>query len=69
VARGIEEGFEQCLTVWELPSTHRRRLSSTNMLERVMRTLKQRTRVVGIFPNEASLDRLVGAVLIEMDER
>jgi len=69
VARGIEEGFEQCLAVSELPPVHRRRLHSTNMLERVMRTLKQRTRVVGIFPNEASLDRLVGALLIEMHER
>jgi putative transposase len=68
VASAIEEGFEQCLTVCELPPAHRRRLHSTNMLERVMRTLKQRTRVVGIFPNDASLDRLVGAVLIEIDE-
>jgi transposase-like protein len=68
VASAIEDGFEQCLTVCELPTAHQRRLHSTNMLERVMRTLKQRTRVVGIFPNEASLDRLVGAVLIEMDE-
>jgi transposase-like protein len=68
VASAIEEGFEECLTVCELPAAHRRRLHSTNMLERVMRTVKQRTRVVGIFPNEAALDRLVGAVLIEMDE-
>ncbi len=39
------------------------------MLERLMRTLKQRTRVVGIFPNEASLNRLIGAMLIEKDEQ
>ena len=68
VARAIEHGFEQCLTVCELPVTHRPRLHSTNMLERLMRTLKQRTRVVGIFPNEASLNRLIGAMLIEKDE-
>lgn len=68
VARAIEEGFEQCLTVCDLPSTHRRRLHSTNMLERLMRELKRRTRVVGIFPNEAALNRLVGAMLIETDE-
>ncbi len=69
VARAIEEGFEECLGVCGLPSTHRRRLNSTNMLERLMRELKRRTRVVGIFPNEAALDRLVGAVLLETDER
>ena len=47
---------------------HRRRLHSTNMLERLMREIKRRTRVVGIFPNEASCDRLVGAMLIEYHE-
>lgn len=69
VATAIEDGFEQCLTVCELPPAHRRRLHSTNMLERLMRTLKQRTRVVGIFPNEPSLNRLIGALLLEIDER
>jgi transposase-like protein len=48
--------------------THRRRLNSTNMIERVMKEIKRRTRVVGVFPNEASCDRLVGALLVEMDE-
>lgn len=68
VARGIEEGFESCLTVQELPSNRRRRLNSTNMLERMMKELKRRTRVVGIFPNDASLDRLVGAQLLDIHE-
>lgn len=65
----IGETTEQCLAVWHLPAHHRRRLSSTNMLERVMRELKRRSRVVSIFPNEASLMRLMGAVLLEMDEQ
>lgn len=47
----------------------RRRLNSTNMLERLMRELKRRSRVVSIFPNKASLIRLLGSVLIEIDEK
>jgi transposase-like protein len=68
VARQIEEQFEECLAVLEFPTRHRRRLHSTNMLERLMREIKRRTRVVGIFPNEASCDWLVGAMLIEYHE-
>jgi transposase-like protein len=68
VAR-LEAGLEDCLAVLDLPEAHRRRLHSTNLLERMMEELKRRTRVVGIFPNEASLDRLGGALLMEMDER
>ena len=68
VARMIREGLEDCLTVCGLPSEHRRRLNSTNMIERVMKEIKRRTRTVGVFPNEASCDRLVGALLVEMDE-
>ena len=54
--------------VCTLPAQFRRKLNSTNMLERVMRELKQRTKVVGIFPNEASCDRLIGARLMELEE-
>jgi len=68
VAKQLEEHFEECLGVMEFPTRHRRRLHSTNMLERLMREIKRRTRVVGIFPNEASCDRLVGAMLIEYHE-
>lgn len=65
----LREGIEDCLTVCELPSEHRRKLSSTNMLERVMKDLKQRTAVVKIFPNQASCERLVGARLVELHEK
>lgn len=65
----LEAGLEDCLSVLDLPDTHRRRLHSTNLLERLMEELKRRTRVVGIFPDEASLDRLAGAILMELDER
>jgi len=69
LARLLREGFEDCMTVHELPSNARRRLHSTNMMERVMREIKRRTNVVGIFPNEASCDRLVGAHLLERHEQ
>ena len=71
LAKAIRAGVEDTLTVaaMELPSEHRRRLHSTNMLERLNRELKKRTRKVSIFPNEASLVRLYGAMLMEIDER
>ena len=69
MAQAIEQGFEECLAVQDLPSNQRRRLHSTNLLERLMRELKRLTRVVGIFPNDAALDRLVGAQLLDIDER
>lgn len=69
VARMLRDGLEDCLTVWNYPDSHRRKLGSTNMLERLMKTLKQRTRVVGVFPNRASCERLMGAVLVEQHEK
>lgn len=68
IAAMLRDGLESCLTVCLLPPEHRRKLHSTNMLERVMRELKRRTRVVGIFPNAASCDRLIGARLMELHE-
>jgi len=68
VARMLRDDFESCLTVCQLPPEHRRRLKSTNMLERVMRELKRRSRVVGIFPDRASCARLLGARLMEQHE-
>lgn len=65
----LREGIEDCMAVQDLPSRLRRRLNSTNMLERVMREIKRRTDVIGIFTNEASCDRLAGAILVERHER
>jgi putative transposase len=69
IATMLREGLEDCLTVLSFPEDHRLRLSSTNMLEALMKRLKQRTRVVGIFPNRASCDRLIGALLLETHEQ
>lgn len=69
VAALLRDGFESCLTVCGLSPFTRGRLNSTNMLERLMRELKRRSRVVGIFPNAASCDRLMGCRLLEMYEQ
>lgn len=68
LSRWLEENISQGLTVFNVPVDHQRRLRTTNLSERVNRELKRRTRVVGIFPNGASLERLATAVLMEMDE-
>lgn len=67
-AKQIREQFEETLSTHELPNSCRRRVYTTNMVERVMREIKRRTNVVGIFPNEAAADRLVGAHLLERHE-
>ena len=56
------------LTVFSLPAAHRRRLRTSNLLERLNKEIKRRTRVATLFPNEASLLRLVSAVLMEISE-
>ena len=68
VAAMFEGGLADCLTVLSVPEHHRKRLASTNMAENLMRRLKKRTRVVGIFPNRDSCDRLIGAQLLEVHE-
>ena len=50
-----------------LPSEHRAMLHSTNQLERLHGKIKRRTNVVGIFPNEDAITRLIGAILVEQN--
>jgi putative transposase len=68
LAAWAAEAIPQGLTVFALPSSHRRRLRTTNALERVNREIKRRTRVATLFPNEASCERLVTAVAMEISE-
>ncbi len=64
----MEDAVPEGLSVFALPSSHRRKLRTTNMLERLNKEIKRRTRVATLFPNEASLLRLISAVLIETSE-
>jgi putative transposase len=64
----LEENIAEGLAVFAMPEKHRRRLRTTNMVERQNREIKRRTRVSGLFPNEASLLRLVSSILMEVSE-
>ena len=63
-----EEAIPEGFTVFSLPPTHRRRLRTTNLVERLNEEIRRRTRVARLFPNEASCLRLVSAVLMEIAE-
>jgi len=69
VASMLREGMEDCLSVLALPENHRRQMASTNLLENLMKRLKKRTAVVGVFPNRASCERLIGSQLMEVHEQ
>jgi len=64
----IEENIPEGLAVFALPGKHRKRMRTTNMLERLHEEIKRRTRVARLFPNEASLLRLVSAIEMEISE-
>ena len=68
LADWLEGNVPEGLTIFDFPAKHRRRLRTNNMLERLNRELKRRTRVATLFPNEDSLLRLATAVLMETDE-
>ena len=59
---------EDVLAYMTFPQQHRAKLHSTNPIERLNGEIKRRTDVVGIFPSEASIRRLVGAILMEQTE-
>lgn len=63
-----ETSIPEGLTVFEFPSEHWRRIRTSNVLERVNKEIRRRTRVATIFPNEQSCLRLVSAVLMEISE-
>ena len=64
----VEEHIEECLSCLAFPESHRRRIRTTNGLERLNQEIKRRSRVVRIFPNRESCLRLVTALAMEQSE-
>ena len=65
----LDSGFEEAMTVMVLPEYLRIYLRTSNYIERLNRELKRRSDVIGVFPNESSLLRLMGSVLIERHDQ
>ena len=69
VSEWLDNEIESCFSVYSLPSEHRRRMRSTNMIERFNEELLRRSRVIRIFPNIDSVIRLFGSMCIEQSEK
>ncbi len=64
----MEENLPDSFSVFSFPLEHRKSIRTSNSLERVNKEIRRRTKVIGVFPNEASCLRLVSALLIEISE-
>jgi putative transposase len=64
----FEAGIEDALTYLSYPGSHHARIRTTNVLERLFKEVKRRTRVVGVFPNEKSAGTLVTEIILRNSE-
>lgn len=65
----LEAGFDDAIAVLEYPEKYRRRLRTTNCLERLNEEVRRQEQVIRIFPNQNSATRLIGALLMETDDK
>jgi putative transposase len=69
LATWLEHAIPEGLAVFSLPEAHWRRMRTANPIERaIQQEIKRRTRKIRVFPNEAALERLATAILVEIDE-
>lgn len=68
LSRWMQENISEGLTIFHFPAEHRRRIRTSNMVERINEEIRRRTKVARIFPNVESCERLVGAIVMEISE-
>jgi len=68
LAKLMDDAETEVLSYMDFPRAHWLQIHSTNPLERLNAEIKRRTNVVGIFPNDAAITRLVGAMLLEQND-
>ena len=66
--RCLEEGLEDSLQFYDFPEIDKRKISSTNVVERIIREIRRRSRVIEVFPSQDSYVRLITSYLIEYSE-
>ncbi len=69
VVKKLENSFDELMVIYQLPEELRKRLRTNNTIERVNQEIRRRDRVIRIFPNALSVLRLMGALLIEQNEK
>lgn len=68
LSQWMDQNIPESLTVFKMPRAHQKKLRTSNLAERQMKEIKRRTKVAMIFPNKESVNRLVSALLMEIDE-